>query len=95
MTCTHPEKWVCWYGDDRVGCHAQAVYEAVTAPPPPEFPEDDVQRQVALGRGVVIESAVGPRGDDGAVPDSVNPLGVGIYASGFIGTARDDDTADD
>jgi hypothetical protein len=44
---------------------------------------------------VIIESAVGPRGDDGAVPDSVNPLGVGIYASGFIGTARDLDTADD
>lgn len=62
-----------------------------------------IMREVALSSGTSIVSEVGPtsvwdeNGNpvvDAVVPDGIDPLGVGIYASGFIGTAHDDDDKD-
>ena len=62
-----------------------------------------VMREVALGR-TSIESETGPmsvwnsNGDpvlDAVVPDGITTTGEGRYASGFIGTAHDDDAEDD
>lgn len=62
-----------------------------------------VMREVALSSGTSIVSEVGPtsvwdeNGNpvlDAVVPDGIDPLGVGIYTSGFIGTAHDHDDED-
>ena len=61
-----------------------------------------VMREVALG-STTIASESGPtsvwdeNGDpvpDAVIPDGIDSLGVGIYSSGFIGTAHDDDAED-
>jgi hypothetical protein len=62
-----------------------------------------VMREVALGRSSIV-SDVGPTSVwdenrdpvlDAVIPDGIDALGSGVYASGFIGTAHDDDTNDD
>ncbi|WP_104151061.1 hypothetical protein [Mycobacterium intracellulare] len=61
-----------------------------------------VMREVALGRPSIVSSA-GPssvwdeNGDpvlDAVIPDGIDASGAGVYASGFIGTAHDDDADD-
>lgn len=62
-----------------------------------------VMREVALGKTSIV-SETGPtsvwdeNGDpvlDAVTPDGIDPSGAGVYASGVLGTAHDDDDAED
>nr|CRL70651.1 hypothetical protein CPGR_01667 [Mycolicibacterium malmesburyense] len=61
-----------------------------------------VMRELALGSTTIVSES-GPtsvwdeNGDpvlDAVIPDGIDPIGVGIYSSGFIGTAHADDAED-